>query len=84
MPKRAAPAAVLCREISEQAKCRRAGGACVSWRSVTSDGEFKLRVQGGNPFLDPEVDALVGTRIRGEGVMSAGQFIMERYEVLRG
>lgn len=51
---------------------------------VTTDGEFKLRVQGGHPFSDPEVDKLVGQRIRGEGFMSAGQFIMERYEVLRG
>ena len=50
---------------------------------VTADGEFKLRVQGGNPFLDPEVEALVGKRIRGEGLVSARQFIMERYEVLR-
>jgi len=51
---------------------------------VTTDGEFKLRVQGGHPFSDPGVDKLVGQRIRGEGFMSAGQFIMERYEVLRG
>ena len=50
---------------------------------ATTDGEFKLRVQGGHPFSDPEVDKLVGRRIRGEGFMSAGQFIMERYEVLR-
>jgi hypothetical protein len=50
---------------------------------VTSDGEFKLRVQGGHPFADPEVDALVGKRIRGEGSVAARQFIMERYEVLR-
>lgn len=51
---------------------------------VTADGEFKLRVQGGNPFVDPEVEALVGKRIRGEGLVSARQFIMERYEVVRG
>jgi hypothetical protein len=50
---------------------------------VTSNGEFKLRVQGGHPFSDPEVDALVGKRIRGEGVVSAGQFLMERYDVLQ-
>jgi hypothetical protein len=50
---------------------------------VTSDGEFKLRLQGGHPFSDPEVDTLVGKRIRGEGSMSARQFIMERYEVLQ-
>jgi len=49
---------------------------------VTSDGEHKLRLQGGHPFSDPEVDALVGKHIRGEGIMSAGQFIMERYDVI--
>ena len=49
---------------------------------VTSAGEFKLRRQGGHPFSDPEVDGLVGKRIRGEGFTSAGQFIMERYEVI--
>ena len=49
---------------------------------VTADGKFKLRIQGGHPFSDPEVDALVGKRIRGEGFVSAGQFIMERYEVI--
>jgi hypothetical protein len=45
-------------------------------------GEFKLRVQGGHPFSDPEVQALVGKRIRAKGFVSAGQFIMERYEVI--
>jgi len=49
---------------------------------VTSDGEFKLRRQGGHPFSDPEVDSLVGKRVRGEGFTSAGQFIMERYDVI--
>ena len=49
---------------------------------VTSDGEFKLRRQDGHPFSDPDVDRLVGKRIRGEGFLSAGQFIMERYDVI--
>ena len=49
---------------------------------VTADGKFKLRIQGGHPFSDPAVNALVGKRIRGEGFVSAGQFIMERYEVI--
>ena len=49
---------------------------------VTTEGEFKLRRQGGHPFTDPEVAGLVGKRIRGEGLVSAGQFIMERYDVL--
>lgn len=49
---------------------------------TTSDGSYTLRRQGGHPFSDPEIDALVGQRIRGEGVMSAGQFIMSRWDVL--
>jgi hypothetical protein len=49
---------------------------------VTGDGELKLRRQSGHPFSDPEVDRLVGKHIRVEGFVSAGQFIMERYEVL--
>jgi hypothetical protein len=50
---------------------------------VTSEGEFKLRRSGGHPFTDPEVHALVGQRIRAEGFVTAGQFIMTRYEVLK-
>lgn len=49
---------------------------------VTTEGQFKLRRQGGHPFDDPEVTGLVGKRIRGEGLVSSGQFIMERYDVL--
>lgn len=49
---------------------------------VTGDGEFKLRRKAGHPFSDPEVDRLVGKRVRVEGFVSASQFIMERYEVL--
>ncbi len=49
---------------------------------VTNGGEFKLRRQGGHPFSDPDVRALAGKRIRATGFSSAGQFIMESYEVL--
>ena len=49
---------------------------------VSPDGEFKLRRQGGHPFDDPDVHALVGTRIRAQGFVSAGQFIMEGYDVI--
>jgi hypothetical protein len=47
---------------------------------VTDGGEFKLRLEGGHPFADPNVHALIGKRIRGEGFVSAGQFIMTRYD----
>ena len=46
-------------------------------------GDFKLRRQGGHPIADPHVQALVGKRIRAEGIVSAGQFIMDTYEVIR-
>jgi hypothetical protein len=49
---------------------------------VASDGEYKLRVKGGHPFSDPEVQALVGKQIRAEGFVSASQFIMERYQIV--
>jgi hypothetical protein len=49
---------------------------------VTDAGDFKLRRQGGHPFADPHVQALVGKRIRAEGIVSAGQFIMDTYEVI--
>ena len=50
---------------------------------VSEEGAFKLRRSGGHPFSDPEVQALVGFRIRAEGFLTAGQFIMTRYDVLR-
>jgi hypothetical protein len=49
---------------------------------VAGGREFKLRRQGGHPFADPEIQALIGKRIRGEGFTSSGQFILTRYEVL--
>ncbi len=49
---------------------------------VTGDGQYTLRRRGGHPFSDPEVEALVGQRIRAEGIVSAGQFIMARWDVL--
>ena len=47
---------------------------------ATKDGDFKLRRQGGHAFSDPDVDALVGKRIKGKGFVSARQFIMESWE----
>jgi hypothetical protein len=47
---------------------------------ATKDGEFKLRRQGGHPFSDPDVEALVGKRIRARGFVSARQFIMQSWD----
>jgi hypothetical protein len=49
---------------------------------VSVRGEFKLRRQNGPPFGDAELQALVGKRIRAEGVVSAGQFIAAQIDVL--
>ncbi len=50
---------------------------------VTPDGqEYKLRRQEGNPFRDPELDALEGKRIECEGIVRDGQVIMTRWSVL--
>ena len=49
---------------------------------VSPKGEFKLRRKSGHPFSDPELQQLVGKRIRGRGIVSSGQFIMDDYEVL--
>jgi hypothetical protein len=35
----------------------------------TADREYVLRRQGGNPFHDPVLDALVGHTIAGEGTL---------------
>lgn len=50
---------------------------------VTAEGEeYKLRRQGGNPFRDPEVDALEGKQIECEGVVREGLVIMARWSVM--
>ena len=49
----------------------------------TGQGQLILRRQGGNPFQDPELDGLVGKRIRAEGDEHAGTLIMERWEELQ-
>lgn len=42
----------------------------------TAKERFVLRRQGGNPFRDPELDRLVGKRIRGTGVITGNTLIM--------
>lgn len=46
----------------------------------TARDEYKLRRQGGNPFVDPEIDKLVGKRIRASGVLDSGQLIMSDWQ----
>jgi len=47
---------------------------------VTPAHEYKLRRQGGNPFVDPEISKLVGKRIRASGVVDSGQLIMSNWK----
>lgn len=49
---------------------------------VTTDGEFKIRRQGGNPFYDDTIASLEGKEIEGEGILRKGQFIMSRWIIL--
>jgi hypothetical protein len=43
---------------------------------VTEGGELTLRRMGGNPFADPELDALVGRRLRFTGTVRGTTLIV--------
>ncbi|MGZ3458137.1 MAG: hypothetical protein ACXU86_06470 [Archangium sp.] len=46
----------------------------------TGQGEYVLRRLGGSAFQDPELEALVGKRIRGEGTLHGYTFILASWE----
>jgi len=46
---------------------------------ITKEGEYVLRRRGGNPFSDPELDKLVGDRIRCEGDLTGYTFLMDTW-----
>jgi hypothetical protein len=46
---------------------------------VTDAGQYVLRRQGGNPFVDPVLDGLVGKTIDGEGIVHGHTFIMSQW-----
>jgi hypothetical protein len=46
----------------------------------TGEAELVLRREGGNAFADPELDKLVGRRIRGTGRRAGYTFIMTSWE----
>ena len=48
---------------------------------VCAQGEFKLRRRGGPPFVDEALGPLVGKRISASGIVSAGQFIVDEFEI---
>ncbi len=43
----------------------------------TPDGEYVLRIQGGNPFHDPRLEELVGKRIVAQGELHGYTFLMK-------
>ena len=43
----------------------------------TPDGEYVLRIQGGNPFHDPRLEELVGKRIVARGEIHDYTFLMK-------
>jgi hypothetical protein len=45
----------------------------------TRDGEYILRIVGGNAFHDERLDALVGKRIRADGELHGTSFLMRRW-----
>jgi hypothetical protein len=47
---------------------------------VTGDDELLLRRSGGNPFADPELDALVGRRLRCRGTLHGSTLILEEWD----
>jgi hypothetical protein len=49
---------------------------------VTSEGEYKLRRQSGNPFWDEELAPLEGKEIEAEGLLRGNQLIMTRWNVI--
>ncbi len=49
---------------------------------ATDSGEYVLRRQDGNPFADPELEALTGQRIRGDGFLRANTLILQHWDVL--
>lgn len=48
---------------------------------VTDAGTYVLRRPGGNPFRDPELEALVGKRITGTGELRGHVLFLERWDV---
>jgi len=48
----------------------------------TDEHQYVLRRQGGNPFVDSELEALVGKRIRGHGKLSGTTLILSDYVIV--
>jgi hypothetical protein len=49
---------------------------------VTTDGEYKLRRKGGNPFHDEVIERLKEKEIEGKGTLKDNLFIMDHWEII--
>jgi hypothetical protein len=49
---------------------------------VTEGAEYLLRRQGANPFRDPELEALVGKRVRCEGTLHDYTLIVTSCDII--
>jgi hypothetical protein len=49
---------------------------------LTDQGEFLLRREGGNPFHDPVLEGLAGSRIACRGDLHGYTLIITSYEIL--
>jgi hypothetical protein len=49
---------------------------------LTPQGPLKLRRSGGNPFVDPELEQLVGREIAGEGEIHQNQLLLTSWNVV--
>ena len=47
----------------------------------TRQGTYVLRRQGGHPFLDPELEKLVGHTIQCKGILTANTLILSSWSV---
>jgi hypothetical protein len=50
---------------------------------VTSEGEYKLRRRGGNPFWDEALASLEGKEIECEGLLRGNQVIMSWWNIIQ-
>lgn len=49
---------------------------------VTSDGDYVLRRQGGNPYHDPDLERLVGKEIRCTGLVTGYTLLISDFTLL--
>ena len=71
-------------DLTGTVRKRPVGGASKSAREAvvleSDSGEFILQREGANPFYDPDLEALVGKRIRFRGVIDGFVFSVKSWE----